>query len=141
MTENSTRAVHRTRTVTIALVFAGAAIAVTMAATVPLRADAAPTFGTIPDSLLDPTRNLLSDPIRDGELPDYIVVWGRDGTLAGYVSSEDAFGEDGSGREGNLPVVSRDLDLVGFLTPNGFLGTGERLEDVPEVTVTTVLDG
>lgn len=129
----------RLKTAMIAVACAGAAIVATIAVALPIRADNPPTFGTIPESLLDPTRDLDRQPIREGELPDYVVVWARDGSLAGYVSAEDAFGDDGSGRDGDLTVVNLGLEPVGLLTPNGFVANGERPADLPEATVTTVL--
>ncbi len=130
---------HRGRVAAIAGALAVLTVTAALVAAAPLRADDPPSFGTIPDSLLDPARDLEQEPIRDGELPDYIVVWARDGSLAGYVSAEEAYGKDGSGRDGDLTVVNRDLEPVGLLTPNGFVAHGEQPADVPEVTVTTLL--
>lgn len=96
------------------------------------KSEGSPTFGTVPAGVLDPARSFADQPIGpEDRVPDYIVVWGPDGEEAGYVSSWDLLGTDGIGKEGDLTVVNRDLEIVGSLTPGGFVLLGEPIPDVP----------
>ena len=99
-----------------------------------------PTFGRVPEGVLTPERDLAVDPIREGEIPDYIIAW--DGNnAAGYVKAADLFGVDGdgAGADGPLPVVNRNLELVGHMTSSGFVGLDQ---DRPRIQVsTTVVEG
>lgn len=131
----------RSIVLTLAIVAAGA-VALFIALANPAISDQGPSFGTIPDVVLDPSRDTEQNPISLDEMPDYLVVWDRDGNVAGYVRAEDAFGGDqGEGADPPWPVVGTELQLVGHLTPGGYVPVGESYSDSEVATTIAEMSG
>lgn len=108
-----------------------AALLILAAIALPALSEPAPTFGTIPPDAW------LPDGTMDHELvPDYIVAWARDGSQAGYVSARDILSED-EGVDVALPVVDKELNLVGHMVPGrGFVPIGAPFESVDKIPAT-----
>lgn len=123
----------RTKNLTAVLVLAGAVMIGLFA--IPAISKNTPTFGPIPDEVLE------MDGAIDGDLvTDYVPALDREGNVAGYVKATDILEIDGKEpTDGPIPVVSRDLELVGHMVPaRGFVPLGTQFESVPRIPVTVL---
>lgn len=93
---------------------------------IPAISEAPPTFGTIPDEAWVDDGSVNMDIV-----PDFVAAEARDGSLAGYVSAQDILGEAPSASHSAIPVVDKNLDLVGHMVPGrGFVPVGQPFDSV-----------
>ena len=87
----------------------------------------APTKGFIPDEAFEGGR------INIDKVPDYMVVYARDGQVAGYIRKTDYFVDD-KPRAKRIKVVDESLSrAVGHMVMNrGFVPLGAPDEATPE---------
>jgi hypothetical protein len=92
----------------------------------------------------EPTRGIIPNDATTGggvdldKVPDYIVAYGRDGQVAGYVAKADVFGVDHQPR---LVVVDDTLKrVVGHMVVNrGFVPIGTDDDAIPTFEESTEL--
>lgn len=116
-----------------------AAIVIVLVLVLPARSEPSPTFGPVPQAVLE-----KGVPVPRDQLPDYISVVGHEDFVVGYVEAPYGWPVLGSeadffDRPNAVPVVNSRLELVGHLVMRrGFVPLGANPTDYPAVTVTTV---
>jgi hypothetical protein len=97
------------------------------------QSDGGPTFGTIPDAVLE-----IEGPVDPDLVSDYVPALDDEGGIAGYVKATAVLEIDGNQPpDGPIPVVNRDLELVGHMVARrGFVPLGTSFGDVPLKPIT-----
>ena len=95
-----------------------------------------PEFGRIPDEAFVEGADLNGDLV-----PDFVEYVGQGDEVVGYVAKGDIISIDGGEPpEGPIPVVDRDLNLVGHHVPGlGFVPFGTDPAKIDPVTSTTIV--
>jgi hypothetical protein len=73
-----------------------------------------------------PERAFVNGGVRAELVPDFIVAYGQDGEVVGYVRKNDVFETEGRHHEGSILVLDESLSRpVGRMVPGrGFVPTG-----------------